>query len=421
MFGWEFPPLNSGGLGTACLGLTKALAKQGIEISFVLPKSQQEIKVDFMKLIIADNPNSSNNDIQSKVNLKFIDTILTPYMNAETYTKDYNSFLSLKELFGISPERLMYGPDLFREVARYTQMAESIAYEENYDVIHCHDWMTIGAGVKAKRISRLKGKVTPLVMHVHATEFDRTGGNPNEVIYEIEKFGMENADQIVTVSNYTKNIISYKYGIPLDKISVVHNGLDINNVEIKEQYNLKKHYKLVLYLGRVTLQKGPDWFLKAAKIVCDKDPSIRFIFSGNGDMFPRIVEESANLGIADKIFFTNWLRGIDIERAYEMADLYVMPSVSEPFGLTALEALNRKTPILISKQSGVSEVIENSYKVDFWDTCKMADSMIEILNNKELYHSLSTKGYEELKNVTWDNAASKCINIYNKWGGGNHS
>ncbi len=413
MFGWEFPPLNSGGLGTACQGLTKSLAQRGVDISFVLPKSQGSIKVDHMKLIIADNlKNSKNNNIKN-LSIKYINSILTPYMTSKEYTNDLKQF---RDLFNLDTSKLIYGPDLFREVARYTKEAEQIALQENYDIIHCHDWMTIGAGIVAKKISAQEGKIKPLVLHIHATEFDRTGGSPNEIIYQIEKFGMDNADQIITVSEYTKNIISYKYDIPKEKIAVVYNGIESSDNWLNESYNLKKHYKLVLYLGRMTLQKGPDYFLKAAKKVTEKSNNIRFIFAGNGDMFPRMIEQSASLGIADKVFFTNFLRGQDTERAYELADLYVMPSVSEPFGITALEAMNKKTPVILSKQSGVSEVVNNCYKVDFWDIDKMASSIIEILENKDIHSTLSEQGYNEIKNITWDKAASTCIDIYNKWG-----
>lgn len=416
MFGWEFPPLNSGGLGTACYGLTKALSSKGVKITFVLPKSQESIKVDFMKILIANNI--------SNVDLKFIDSLLSPYISYEEYDKDLSKLKEeLKDTFNTNPEHLIYGNNLFKEVIRYTKEAEKIAVQEDYDIIHCHDWMTFGAGIKAKRISRLSGKVKPLILHVHATEFDRTGGNPNQIIYEIEKFGMESADHIITVSNYTKNLISYKYGISKEKISVVYNGLEANEISLNETFNLKKHYKIVLYLGRITLQKGPDWFLKVAKKVSDKNDDIKFVIAGNGDMFPRIVEESAYLGIANSVFFTNFLRGIDIDRAYEMADLYVMPSVSEPFGITALEALNKKTPIIVSKQSGVAEVINNCYKIDFWDTWKIADSIIEILHNEDLHKRLSENGYEEVKKLTWDTAADSCLEVYNKFiiNGGIHN
>lgn len=405
MFGWEFPPLNSGGLGTACYGLTKALTNKDIKISFVLPRAQDKIKVDYMRLIIANNL-----ALRENLDLKHIDSILTPYLSFESYK---NKLGELKELIGTEDSNV-YGSDLFREVIRYAKEAEYIANHEDFDVIHCHDWMTFGAGIKAKKISKKKGKIKPLVVHVHATEFDRTGGNPNNIIYQIERHGMENADHVITVSNYTKNIIKYYYGIEDQKISVVYNGIEKNDINVNEIFELKKHYKIVLFLGRITLQKGPDWFLKAAKEISDRNNNIRFIMAGNGDMFRNIVEESVNLGIADKIFFTDFLRGIDVDRAYELADVYVMPSVSEPFGITALEALNRKKPIVISKQSGVAEIINNCYKVDFWDSWKIADSIIEILNNEHIKQNFGTDGYEELKNITWDNSASSCISIYNK-------
>lgn len=408
MFGWEFPPLNSGGLGTACYGITKSLSKQSIQITFVLPKSQSDISTDYMRLLFADDKNLKDFSFDGFV-LRHIDSLLSPYQTPESYAQALKQKAALSIL---GNQNILYGSNMFLEILRYTSAAQNIAGQEEFDVIHCHDWMTFPAGVASRQVARKKGLKTPLVAHVHATEYDRTGGNPNSLIYQIEKFGMESSDRIVTVSNYTKNIIVDKYNISKEKISVVYNAVEKDTNIPKERFNLKDYYKLVLFLGRVTLQKGPDWFLKAANQVLKKDDSFRFLLVGNGDMYTRVVEEAANLGIADKVFFTDFLRGYDVDRAYQLADLYVMPSVSEPFGITPLESIKNGTPVLISKQSGVSEVLKNCLVCDFWDTHKMADQIISTLNDKQNLEDLKVKSYQELQKISWDASASSLISIY---------
>lgn len=395
MFGWEFPPFNTGGLGTACYGLTKGLANNGIDVTFVLPHMPEQAKSEFVKLISAGN--------LSKIKLRGLKTKLAGYMTSEEYSKS----ILLRNI--PQKQREIYGRDLFAEVYRYSQKAGLIARHEPHDVIHCHDWMTYQAGIKAKKIS---GK--PLVIHVHATEFDRTGGNGvNQVVYNLEKQGMHVADSIIAVSHFTKNKIVDHYGIPPDKIQVVHNAIEFNDNQFSyEDFGIKQSNKVVLFLGRITLQKGPDYFLYAAKRVLDIDPTIRFIIAGSGDMAASMIEKAADLGIADKVLFSGFLKGPDIDKAYQMADLYVMPSVSEPFGLTPLEAMRNKTPVIISKQSGVSEVITNCLKVDFWDIEKMASQIIGVLKYQEAHESLKENGFSEVKKFSWDIPARKCIDTY---------
>jgi glycosyltransferase involved in cell wall biosynthesis len=300
----------------------------------------------------------------------------------------------------------IYGKNLFQEVERYAKKAELIAQSEDYDVIHAHDWMTYKAGMRAKMISK-----KPLVVHVHATEFDRTGGlGVNQAVYDIEREGMHAADAIVAVSKFTKDKIVEHYGVTPDKIHVVHNAVEQRDInELK-----KKGDKIVLFLGRITLQKGPDYFLYAAKRALEADPHIKFVIAGKGDMSPFIIEKAAELGISDKILFAGFLRGPDIDRAYRMADLYVMPSVSEPFGITPLESMSNGTPVLISKQSGVSEVISNCLKVDFWDVDDIANKMVSVLRYDILQESLTENGHFEVKKFNWDDSARKCISVYNK-------
>ena len=391
MFGWEFPPLNSGGLGTACYGLTKGLSNNGVEVTFVLPKAA-DVKANFLKIISAD----------SKLSIKSVDSPICAYMTSESYS------LIMKKNPNISK---LYGKDLFKEVYRYSIQARKIAKDEPHDVIHAHDWMTYQAGIQAKKVS---GK--PLVVHVHATEFDRTGGNGiNHMVYNLEREGMYAADSIIAVSNFTKNKIIEHYGVDPDKIHVVHNAVEFSgNNNLREEFGIKKKNKVVLFLGRITLQKGPDYFIYAAKRALGIMPNIKFVIVGTGDMEYHIMEKAAELGIADKVLFAGFLKGDEVDKAYRMADLYVMPSVSEPFGLTPLEAMKNNTPVIISKQSGVSEVINHCLKVDFWDIDMMVNQMVNVLKYQELSDELKQNGLVDIQKLSWDNSARKCVAIYNQ-------
>ncbi len=399
MFGWEFPPFNSGGLGTACYGLTKGLANNGIDVTFVLPHVPEDAKADFVKLLSAGN--------LAKIKLKGIKTPLAGYMTSQQYAKS----LLLRQ--GTKGKKEIYGENLFAEVYRYAQKASLIAANEEHDLIHCHDWMTYQAGIAAKKVSN-----KPLVVHVHATEFDRTGGNGvNPIVYNLEREGVQAADVIIAVSNFTKNKVIEHYGIDASKIHVVHNAVEFNDSSFDAgNFGLKENNKVVLFLGRITLQKGPDYFLYAAKRVLEYDPDVRFVVAGTGDMALSMVERAAELGIGDKVLFTGFLRSAEIDRIYQMADLYVMPSVSEPFGITPLEAMRNKTPVIISKQSGVSEVISNCLKVDFWDIDRMASQIIGVLRYKEAHESLSENGFSEVSRFSWTDASRKCIDIYDRVG-----
>ena len=353
MFGWEFPPHNSGGLGTACYGLTKSLSKKGISIKFVLP-GKIKSDVDFIKII-------SDDDVCARSHGKYIiNSLLTAYSTNGSY-KDrlFNENISSD----FSPNNSIYGRDLFEEVERYAVIGERIASMESFDIIHAHDWLTFKAALAAKRVS---GK--SLVVHVHATEFDRTGGNSiNQYVYDIEKMGMEQADLVIAVSNYTKDKIVNNYGIDPSKVRVVHNGVEHENYSLDKLNALRHHNKVVLFLGRLTLQKGPDYFVYTAKKVLEHYKDVIFVVAGSGDMEKFIIRKVAEMGLSDKFIFTGFLRGKDVLAIYKMADLSVMPSVSEPFGIAPLESLTQGTPVLISKQSGVSEVLNHCLKTDFWD------------------------------------------------------
>lgn len=389
MFGWEFPPFNSGGLGTACEGLTKALSAKGTEIVFVLPK-KVDLNINYAKLVFGDK-NSS---------FYVVNSLLKSYLNPDSYAQEF--------FMNNNPRN--YGVSLMEEVERYGKIAEEIAMNENFDVIHAHDWLTFKAGIAAKMVSGKK-----LVVHVHATEFDRTGGQGNnQLVYDIEKQGMHEADLIIAVSNYTKNKIIENYGISPEKIRVVHNSVDFENYTLSKLSKLKENNKIVLYLGRLTIQKGPDYFIYAAKKVLEKYPNVIFVVAGSGDMEKFLINKTAELGISDRVLFTGFLRGEDLYRAYKMADLYVMPSVSEPFGITPLESLMTGTPVIISRQSGVSEVLNHCLKVDFWDVNDLSNKIIAVLRHEELCSSLRENGFKEVQKIKWENSAEKTIGVYNE-------
>jgi glycogen(starch) synthase len=405
MFGWEFPPFNSGGLGVACYGLTRGLTRQGVRITFVLPRIAGALDEDYMRILAADKFGVD----RDKIKFKTVDSILKPYMSSRSYSAERSGLGGF-----LHDVQNIYGEDLFSEVRRYSKYAKIVASEGDFDVIHCHDWLTYPAGITAKNIARHRGMNVPLVMHVHATEFDRTGGNPNQYVYDLEREGMHVADSVVTVSNYTKNMVVRHYGVNPEKVHVIHNSIDFEESDSNERFKIKDHHKVVLFLGRMTIQKGPDHFLGVAKKISDIDDDARFIMVGSGDMFTRIVEEAANLGIGDKVLFSDFLGGRDVERAYKMADVYVMSSVSEPFGITPLEAMKNGTPVVISKQSGVSEILRNCIVVDFWDINLMASKILSVLNNRELKDSLSREGLNEIRNFSWDHPAMKCVDLYKR-------
>lgn len=394
MFGWEFPPYKSGGLGTACYDLTKGLARNGVHVTFIMPVAPEGAKATFVKLIGA-------NQFAKNVKVLEVPSTLAPYSTAEQYDEDYAPLNA----------RGVYGKDIYAEAKRFARIAKAIARTEEHDVIHVHDWMTYEAGIEARKTS---GR--PLVVHIHATEFDRTGGNPNPSIAHKEYEGLQAADLIITNSNYTKKNILKHYQIPEHKIRVVHWGIEEDKPEYKLNYRsaLSARRKIVLFLGRITIQKGPDYFVEVAKKVLDFAPDTLFVIAGDGDMLPRIIHRSHELGISDKVIFTGFLQGADVHKAFQMADLYVMPSVSEPFGLVALESLKNRTPIIISKQSGVSEVVNHCLKVDFWDIDRMTDMIVNVLRHPELHAELRENSHQEVQKFNLDEPARKVRDAYNE-------
>ncbi len=418
MFGWEFPPHIAGGLGTACHGLTKGLAKHDVEILFVMPSASGDEDQSAVKIVNAsDVPFTQTwSDMQSflhKVDFLKVTSNLVPYIDPQLYS-EYGSeirkseYEQFKVKYGAKYKFSgKYGANLMEEVASYAMVATTIASENTFDVIHAHDWLTYAAGIAAKRIS---GK--PLVIHVHATSFDRGSvDNIDTRVFEIERMGMLEADKVITVSNLTRNIVINKYGIDPAKVITVHNAVDFNEFQ---QVDVKRGVddKIVTFLGRITFQKGPEYFIEAAAKVLKRYPKARFVMAGNGDLMNRSIRRVAKLGIADKFHFTGFLRGADVKKMFAYSDVYVMPSVSEPFGISPLEAMKSNVPTIISKQSGVAEVLKYAIKVDFWDIDAMADAMYGLLAYPGLSEMSIRCGVEEVNALKWENAALKIKDVY---------
>ncbi|MBN1381907.1 MAG: glycosyltransferase family 4 protein [Deltaproteobacteria bacterium] len=425
MFGWEFPPYISGGLGTACFGMTKAMTRLGHDVIFVLPKvigdkgnthvelvSAADVPISSVHSESADAELSNGNIDFTKLQIRPIDSILSPYLNPEEYENLRYGAARQAEMKSEYQWFLQstgnYGPNLIAEVSRYGDVAGSVAKQYAFDVIHAHDWMTVFAGLRAKKAS---GK--PLILHIHALEFDRSGENINRDIYDIERYGMQRADRIIAVSNYTKNRIVSLYHIDPDRVTVIHNA--VSQSEAGNIYNLPKknnQKKVVLYLGRITLQKGPDYFIEAAAKVLKAFPDLTFVMAGTGDMMPRMVDRVAELGLGKNFHFTGFLKGAYVEKMFAQSDLYVMPSVSEPFGISPLEAMLYDVPVIISKQSGVSEIIKYALKVDFWDVDEMANKIISVLRYPVLFDEIVGRSREKIKQIRWETAAEKIVATY---------
>lgn len=418
MFGWEFPPHISGGLGTACYGLVKGLVHHKQEIIFVVPKlwGDEEPLADFVNAsdVVIDYRERKFKKIWKNLTYLEVSSFLVPYLGPEEFKKytdyavhdrmdvDESVFSNKFEFSG------KYGKDLMKEVSRYALVAAQIAKSKEHDVIHAHDWLAYPAGIAAKEIS---GK--PLVAHIHATEFDRSGETVNQPVYDIERAGMLAADHVVAVSHLTRKVVIEKYGVHPDKVSVLHNAV-LDASIIKSDVRKKVPEKIVTFLGRITFQKGPEYFVEAAKKVIDRDPNVRFVMAGSGDLLNKMIERVAELGMGTKFHFTGFLKGKDVDDMYAISDVYVMPSVSEPFGIAPLEAVRHNTPVIISKQSGVAEVLRNAIKVDFWDVDAMADAIFGLLHYESISKMFRELGSEELKKLKWEHVAAKLVTVYDK-------
>jgi glycosyltransferase involved in cell wall biosynthesis len=463
MFGWEFPPHISGGLGTACEGLTRALSADKVDLTFVVPRlfgsedqslfpivSASEVPIS-METLLSDAPANSVSSptsrtisettvVQGGVATKRV-VVESPLLAYSSPASESGSAYTLDQwtvqwetvisniTVALSPtEQLLdlqkdisnnvagsartytfsgtYGPDLISETLRYAEVAGEIARNEPHDIIHAHDWITFPAGLAAKGAGGKR-----LIVHVHATEIDRSGAHPHPVIFSIEKDGMHGADHVVAVSEWTKRILIKHYGVAPEKISVVHNGVKVKPRECTTPLpKLGTHY--VTFLGRLTFQKGPLYFVQAAYKVLQRFPKAHFIVAGSGDMLGEMVELVAKLKLSKHVHFTGFLKGQDIDRVWSVTDLYVMPSVSEPFGITPLEASQAGVPAIVSNQSGVAEVMSHALKVDFWNVDELAAAICSVLAYPSLSKTLIEHGHEELQDITWEKASLKLKALY---------
>ncbi len=447
MLGWEFPPYIAGGLGTACYGLTKALSRLGVQITFVLPKGSGTEYTSHVQLLSPQSrqadgggrPGSSVvNTFQleetkqtgefSTVTFKSVQAgaMYSPYQSSggqlhseqvdhwTTTTTQPGGTVSYETHIPGSPGGAGsgYEGDILTEAYRYAQLCLEVSRGVRFDVIHAHDWMTFPAGMALAAATS-----KPLVVHVHSTEFDRAGEHVHQGVYDIERRGMHAAMRVVAVSFMTKSIVQKRYGVDPAKIDVVYNGIDVKKREPQQPDTappptIKKTDKIVLFLGRITMQKGPEYFIEAAKKVLEKFDKVKFVVAGAGDMAPQVMDLAMTHGISRKVIFTGFLRGEDVERVFKMADVYVMPSVSEPFGIAPLEAISHDVPVIISKTSGVAEVLKHALKVDFWDTHEIANKILAVLKHPPLSNTLREHADLEVRQLTWEDSAEKCRRVY---------
>lgn len=472
MLGWEFPPYISGGLGTACHGLTRAMSRRGTEVLFVLPRPVDDDYAGHVRLLSPDPgrddarpapgrgalPDAALDhraraytptDRPAMANVDFLEVpsgIVRPYQRpaaapAEASAEARHHSAVGDPLDTMNPGRSIGGsgrprqrarastPDagadgeaeagadpegaggcdeLFQSVERYAELAQRLTRRERFDVVHAHDWMTFPAGVA---IAAASGR--PLVVHVHSTEYDRAGESVHSVIYNIERRGMRVATRIVCVSHLTRKICEHRYAADPGKVRVIYNGVDTEEDRpFEPRTTIRRGDKIVLFLGRLTHQKGPEYFLAAARRVLEKVRGVKFIIAGSGDLGQRMVERAARMGIGHKVLFTGFLRGRDVDRVFDMADVYVMPSVSEPFGIAPLEAIRHDVPVIISRNSGVAEVLTHALKVDFWDVEEMADKVLAVLRHPPLARTLRRRAEFEVRKLTWADAADRCVKVY---------
>jgi glycogen synthase len=435
MLGWEYPPHITGGLGTACQGLTTALTGLGISIDFIVPQLIGDETAPHMNLIESSRGliNRGGRVLGSLVKKERlirqvgIPAYLAPYWDEKAY---FNYVAMIEKLgedvidellpnlsrFPRSGNVLLqapatfaggYGSNLFREIEFFSRNVIKLMLHASFDIIHAHDWITFPAGVALARMTN-----KPLVVHVHSLEVDRSGGGANPKIVAVEAKGLQAATKIIAVSKYTASLIQREHGISSEKIDVVHNGMHSNPVALAPRSEWKWKGKTVLFLGRVTYQKGPEYFVEAAAKVLTYCPDTLFVVAGSGDMLPRMVDRVHDLGISSNFKFTGFLRGSEVDKMFALADLYVMPSVSEPFGLTALEAIKCGTPVIVSKTSGVSEVLPHVFKVDYWDTNRIANRIIDCILDEELGKKIVNLSQADLNSLRWEAAAEKVCGIY---------
>ena len=412
MFGWEFPPHILGGLGTASYGLTKGMWECGdMDITFVIPKPFGDEDKSFAHIVGASQVPIAWRD----VNRDYVEQRIGKLMDPDLYFRlrdhiyaDFN-YMRTNDL-GCLEFSGRYPDNLLEEINNYSIVAGVVAHTLDFDIIHSHDWLTYPAGIHAKQVT---GK--PLVIHVHATEFDRSRGKPNPTVFGIEKDGMNHVDHIMTVSNHTRDIVINNYGVDPAKVTTVHNAVTPLTDEQKDVPEHKSKDKVITFLGRITMQKGPEYFVEAAAKVLKNNHNVRFVMAGSGDMMDKMIQLAAERGIADRFHFPGFQRGKQVYEMLKASDVYVMPSVSEPFGISPLEAMQMGCPSIISKQSGCAEILDNVIKTDYWDIDAMADAMNAIITYPAMYEQLRQDGLEEVNKITWDKAGQKVIDIYKRY------
>ncbi len=411
MFGWEFPPHILGGLGTASYGLTKGMWECGdMEIDFVIPRPWGDEERSFANIIGASQVPVAWRDVSREYVEKRIGNLMNPdlYFDLRSHIYADFNYLHTNDL-GCIEFSGRYPDNLLEEINNYSICAGVIARTLSFDVIHSHDWLTYPAGIHAKKIT---GK--PLVIHVHATDFDRSRGKVNPTVFGIELDGMHNADHIITVSNLTRQTVIDKYGIDPAKVTTVHNAVTPLSEELLNVQAQKPKEKVVTFLGRITMQKGPEYFVEAAAKVLKNNHNVRFVMAGSGDMMDKMIHLAAERGIADRFHFPGFQKGKQVYEMLKASDVYIMPSVSEPFGISPLEAMQMGVPSIISKQSGCAEILSNVIKTDYWDIDAMADAINSIVTYPAMYNQLREDGLNEVNQITWDKAGAKVIDIYNK-------
>ncbi len=411
MFGWEFPPHILGGLGTASFGLTRGMTECGdMDITFVIPKPWGDEDKSFLKIIGANCTPIAWREHSEEYVRQRIGYCMEPqqYFNLRNHIyADFNYLHFLNDL-GCIEFSGRYPDNLLEEINNYSIVAGVIARSDNFDVIHSHDWLTYPAGIHAKKVT---GK--PLVIHVHATDFDRSRGNVNPTVFGIEKDGMYWADHIITVSDLTRQTVIDKYGIDPRKVTTVHNAVEPVSPEIEAIEPIRNTKdKIVTFLGRITMQKGPEYFVEAAYRVLQRTKNVRFVMAGSGDMMNEMIRLASARGIADRFHFTGFLKGKQVYEMLKSSDVYIMPSVSEPFGISPLEAMQVGVPSIISFQSGCAEILTNVIKIDYWDIEAMADAIYSIVTYPAMYEHLKIEGKAEVDEIVWEKAGKKVIDIY---------
>ena len=416
MLTWEFPPMITGGLGMACYGIAKALVKLGVEVDLIIPVAEEvyfplrrEADVDHLMATFADPGKKRGGLVSLEEIIARAGGFVSAYYTTgeRVWKKEIFQYWEKPESADYILRHLMYDHFLFRYVRNYTAMAVRIARRLDFDVIHAHDWLTYSAGLLIKDISE-----KPLVTHVHATEFDRAGGPGDGRIHHLEYLGNQHADRVMAVSSFTASVISDKYKIDPAKIRIVHNAFTVQGGVSKRQRIFKE--PTILFVGRITIQKGPDYFLEVARRVLEKEKNVRFVMAGSGDMARKILHKAASLGLGTKFLFAGFLKRGEVEQILSSADIFIMPSVSEPFGIVPLEAMSYGAVAVISKQSGVAEVIENAYKIDFWDINQIVSIILDLLKTPGKLRELSQKGIEEVAKLQWETAARKVAAVYDE-------